>query len=81
MEIGHAILYKVWVLKQYLKFKENWTAWMWSEKIENEKNLETEMQYYFFHNTCNGFKPLFSGNIKVTKIFYNRMTFLNSTNI
>ena len=54
---------------------------MWSEKIENEKNLETEMQYYFFHNTCNGFKPLFSGNIKVTKIFYNRMTFLNSTNI
>ena len=37
------------------------------------------MQY--FHNTCNVFKPLFSGNIKVTKIFYNSMTFLNSTNI
>ena len=37
MEIGHAILRKIWVVKQYLKFKENWTAWMWSEKIENEK--------------------------------------------
>ena len=37
MEIGHAILRKIWVVKQYLKFKENLTAWMWSEKIENEK--------------------------------------------
>ena len=37
MEVGHAILHKIWVVKQYLKFKENLTAWMWSEKIENEK--------------------------------------------
>ena len=36
MEIGHAILRKIWVVKQYLKFKENWTAWMWSGRIENE---------------------------------------------
>ena len=52
---------------------------MWSEKIENEKNSKQKGD--FFHNTCNGFKPLFSGNMKVTKIFYNGMTFLNFTNI
>ena len=37
METGHAILRKIWVVKQYLEFKENLTAWMWSEKVENEK--------------------------------------------
>ena len=34
MEVVHAILRKIWVVKQYLKFKENLTAWVWSEKIE-----------------------------------------------
>ena len=46
---------------------------------KNRNNFKTETEY--FHNTCNGFKPLFSSNIKVAKIFDNSMTFLNSTNI
>ena len=46
MEIGHAILRKIWVLEQYLRIKDNWTAWMWSEKIGNEKILKQKRNIF-----------------------------------
>ena len=46
MEIGHAILRKIWVVKQCLKFKEYLTAWMWGEKIESEKISEQKRNIF-----------------------------------